>query len=126
MHLAFQVFAAHLDAVDKRFERVAPRREHLIKVALLAGEIARGTRQALFVACDRFGKAACFVERVPGGPVKLIDLFGDVGEYGAKIVDALAQRMLRRREIGAGRANRPLQSRAAVDEAIDHLGHSGP
>jgi len=42
-----------------------PRREHLIEVALLAGEIAAELAKLFFVACDRFGKAACFVERGP-------------------------------------------------------------
>ena len=126
LHQAFQFFAALLDAVDERFERIAPRGEHLVELALLTGKIARGTRQAFPVPRNRFSEAAGFFKRRPRRLVELIDLTGKMSEDRTEIVHAIAQRMLRRREIRTGRANRPLQRLAAVHEAIDHLGHARP
>ena len=73
---------------------------------------------------NRFGQAAGFVEGRPRRLIELMDLSGEMRKDRAEIIHTIAQRMLRRREIRAGGANRRLQRLAAVHETIDHLVHA--
>src|SRR5579885_1731391 len=126
VHHALNFNAALLDLFANALKRLAARLKRLRNGAFFARENASEILKALPLAANGLREASRFLEDGAGRCIELADLRSGRCDGLAEPVHPLRERLLGRREVCPGCADRALQGGAAADEPLDDLRHSGP